>query len=118
MGLCSKKNCRANQVRELEAGCSRHHWRSMESVVVPRGQRHVYIFKVRFSAYLVVIIVLRCGWLIGLVDWCRWMISLVPGVRRSVCEGFWPFASVFPLERWWWTWGVETRRILLIICVV
>lgn len=73
--------------------------------------------RVRSGAYLFVV-VLRRGWLIGLVDWCWWMISLVPGVRRSVCHGSWPFAGVFPLERWWWTWHVEAGRILLVICVV
>jgi hypothetical protein len=40
LGLCNKRNCKANQVRELEAGCSRRHLRSRVFVVSPRSQRH------------------------------------------------------------------------------
>lgn len=40
LGLCSKKNCKANQVRELEAGCSKRRLRSRVSAGTPRGERH------------------------------------------------------------------------------
>lgn len=75
-------------------------------------------FKVHAGTYLWVMVVLRYVWLVGLIDWCWWMVSLVPSVRRNVCVCFGPIAGIFPLERWWRTLRVEARRILLIIRVV
>lgn len=45
VGLCSKRNCRANQVRELEAGRSRRHWRSTVSALVPEGDQSLFAIR-------------------------------------------------------------------------
>ena len=119
VGLCSKRNCRANQVRELEAGRSRRHWRSKVSVLVPNRDQSLFAVKSAGRAYLSrIMIVLWHARLVRVVDWCWWMISLKGPVRRNVCVDFWPIIGIFPLKRWRWTWRIEGRRVWISVLVV